>query len=50
MDDENSLDENYSEFLKKCLACGKQYRTMEEFINDAMDLWHDEIITSSYSK
>ena len=32
MDNENSLDENYSE-LKKCLACGKQYRTMEEFIN-----------------
>ena len=26
MDNENYLDENYSE-LKKCLACGKQYRT-----------------------
>ena len=34
MDNENSFDENYSE-LKKCLACGKQYRTMKEFINHA---------------
>ena len=48
MDNENSPDENYSE-LKKCLACGKQYRTMEEFINHAMDPWHDELIISSYS-
>ena len=31
MDNENSLE------LKKCLTCGKQYRTMEEFINHASD-------------
>ena len=49
MDNENSLDEKYSE-LKKCLACGKKYRTMEEFINHARDSWHDELIISSYSK
>ena len=49
MDNENSIDENYSEF-KKCLACGKQYRTIEDFINHAMDPWHDELIISSYSK
>ena len=48
MDNENSIDENYSE-LKKCLACGKQYRTMKEFINHAKDPWHDELIISSYS-
>ena len=36
--------------LKKCLACGKQYRTMKEFINHAKDPWHDELIISSYSK
>ena len=48
MDNENSLDENYSE-LKKRLAGGKQYRTMEEFINHAMDFWHIELIFSSYS-
>ena len=42
--------------LKKCLACGKQYRTirepasqMKEFINHAKDPWHDELIISSYS-
>ena len=29
MDNENSIDENYSE-LKKRLACGKQYRTIRE--------------------
>ena len=46
MDNENSIDENYSE----CLACGKQYRTMEDFINHSMDPWHDELIISSYSK
>ena len=49
MDNENSIDENYSE-LKKCLACGKQYRVMEDFINHAMDPRHDELIISSYSK
>ena len=48
MDNENSIDENYSE-LKKCLACRKQYRVMEDFINHAMDPWHDELIISSYS-
>ena len=48
MDNENSLDENYSE-LKNCLACGKQYWTMEEFINHARDPWHDELVISSYS-
>ena len=42
--------------LKKCLACGKQYRAirepasqMEEFVNHAKDHWHDELIISSYS-
>ena len=49
MDNENSLDENYSE-LKKCLACGKQYLTLEEYINHALDFWHDELKISSYSK
>ena len=49
MDNENSIDENYSEF-KKSLACGKQYRTMEDLINHVMDPWHDELIISSYSK
>ena len=29
MDNENSIDENYSE-LNKCLACGKQYRAIRE--------------------
>ena len=48
MDNENSLDENYSE-LKKCLACGKQYRTMEEFINHARDPWHDELKILCYT-
>ena len=48
MDNENSIDENYTE-LKKCLACGKQYRTMKEFINHAKDPWHAELIISSYS-
>ena len=48
MDIENYLDKNYSE-LKKCLACAKQYRTMEEIINHARDPWHDELIISSYS-
>ena len=48
MDNENSIDENYSE-LKKCLACGKHYRTMKEFINLAKDPWHDELIISIYS-
>ena len=48
MDNENSLDEKYSE-LKKCLACGKQYRTMEEFISHAKGPWHGELIISSYS-
>ena len=48
MDNENSIDENYSEF-KKYLACGKQYRTLKEFINHAKDPWHDELIISSYS-
>ena len=43
-----SLDEKYSEF---CLACGKQYRTMEEFIDHAMnDPWNDESKPSSYFK
>ena len=37
MDNENPLDENYTE-LKKCLA--KHYRTTEEFINHARDPWH----------
>ena len=36
MDNEKSPDENHSE-LKKCLSYGKQYRTMEEFINHARD-------------
>ena len=49
MDNENSIEENYSE-LKKCLACGKQYRAMEEFIDHTRDPWHDELIISSYSK
>ena len=49
MDNENSPDENYSE-LKKCSACGKHYRTMEEFINHARNPWHDELIISSNSK
>ena len=40
MDNENSTDENYSEY-RKCLACGEQYRTMEEFINHAKYPWHD---------
>ena len=35
--------------LKKCLACGKQHRTMEEFINHARCPWHDELIVLSYS-
>ena len=48
MDNENSIYENYHE-LKKCLACGKQYRTKKEFINHAKDPWHDELIISSYS-
>ena len=48
MDKGKSLDENYSE-LKKCLACGKQYQTMEEFINHARDIWHDELMISGYS-
>ena len=48
MDNENSLDENYSE-LKKCLACEKQYWTMEKFIKNARDPWHDEFIISTYS-
>ena len=34
MDKETYLDENYSE-LKKRIARGKQYWTMEEFINHA---------------
>ena len=56
MDNENSIDENYSE-LKKCLPCGKQYQAirapasqMEEFIDHTRDPWHDELIISSYSK
>ena len=49
MDNENSIDEKYSE-LKKCLACGKQYRSMKEFINHAKDPWHDELISSRYAK
>ena len=49
MENENSPDENHSE-LKKCLACGKQYRAMEEFIDHTRDPWHDELIFSGYSK
>ena len=56
MDNEISIDENYSE-IKKCLAFGKQYRAirepasqMEEFIDQTRDRWHDELIISSYSK
>ena len=49
MDNENSIDDNYSEF-KKCLACGKQYWSMEEFIDHTRDPWHDELIISSCSK
>ena len=48
MDNENSLDQNYTVF-KKYLACGSQYRNMEEFINHARDPWHDELKISSYS-
>ena len=36
-------------FLKKCLARGKQYWTMEEFINHARNPWLDELIISSNS-
>ena len=49
MDNEISSDENYSE-SKKCLACGKQYRTMEDFINHSRDPWHDELKVPDYSK
>ena len=35
--------------LKKCLARGKQYWTMGEFINHARNPWHDQLIISSYS-
>ena len=49
MDNENSIDENYSE-LKKSLAFGKQYRAMEEFIDHTRDPWHDELTILSYSK
>ena len=44
MANENSPDENYSELQKKSLACGKQYRAMEEFINHARDPWHDKLL------
>ena len=36
--------------LKKYSACGKQYRTLKEFLDHAMDAWHDELIISSYLK
>ena len=52
MDNENSIDENYSE-LKKCSACGKQYRAIREpasLMEEFIDPWHDELIISSYSK
>ena len=43
MDNENSIDENYSE-LKKCLVCGKQYRAIKKFIDHTRDPWLDELI------
>ena len=49
MANENSINENYSDF-KKCLACGKHYGVVEEFINHTKDPWHDELIISSYSR
>ena len=48
MDNENSLDKNFTVF-KNFLACGRQYRTIEESINHARDPRHDELKISSYS-
>ena len=47
MDNENSVDENYSE-LKKMFSLWKTVLDYGEFIDHAMDPWHDELKVSSY--